>query len=760
MFGATPIRYLSPSEEFYAQAENFIGLTLTLRGALDVGAMSEAFDTLLRVHPAHAGHLERDADGRHQIMVDDYEHEGIWLEKPGDEPGGRLPSQTEALLNLRIRLGRTDPPSPSTPTTRWPTDTTTFALLEQLFGWYTDIVSGAGVGTVKAEPIPESLEAVLAERGIGKLARFGLERFLPAIFAYDLPRRSGMRDALARSRVRVPSASCRLSQQETKDLAGVCADRRISVNAVVAAAILMAEWRIRETPHLPIPYIYPVDLRFFLTPPVGATEATNPLGMAMFLAEIRSDTDLMDLARDILEAFRADLADGVIQQSFLHFGTEYQGNPPGLPDVVMATDGGDLPPLRTPPGLVVEQYDLEVLFASTAAGVDMYSAGTYDGQLLVSYNSHGPEPQRYVAEIRDLLTAVPAAHGRVTGLTRRRQTAAGMAGIPSIRREVRRARRRIRRRSRADRPAMPDRTAPQRAAPVGREQRDVQAHSEHDRSEHVERRHPGAHEVGRRRTRHVGHHDVVHRPSLGQPAVDSLRDPSGIGPMTSPQPLSSVTPSAELCSLAMALAAAMDRSRSTGSAICVSSLAKMPETWLRAWQSGSSWAPTGTRAIRERFGNSPRSRKYSRACLATRAIATSFTLTPKCRATFFTSSRSSRASASVRSPVVRPLSTVGGAVNGSAIERRDTTRRTVSSTARSVGGSSLTNWAGRRANRTRPSRAIRSVPTAGAAVTGLGRPGSGSALQSRPRRSANVTPSAMAWWSTSITATPPPARPR
>ena len=105
MFGATPIRYLSPSEEFYAQAENFIGLTLTLRGALDVGAMSEAFDTLLRVHPAHAGHLERDADGRHQIMVDDYEHEGIWLQKPGDEPGGRLPSQTEALLNLRIRLG-------------------------------------------------------------------------------------------------------------------------------------------------------------------------------------------------------------------------------------------------------------------------------------------------------------------------------------------------------------------------------------------------------------------------------------------------------------------------------------------------------------------------------------------------------------------------------------------------------------------------------------------------------------------------------
>ena len=63
MFGSTPIRHLSLSEEFYAKAENFIGFTVTLRGPVDVGAMSEAFDTLMRVHPAHAGHLELGADG-------------------------------------------------------------------------------------------------------------------------------------------------------------------------------------------------------------------------------------------------------------------------------------------------------------------------------------------------------------------------------------------------------------------------------------------------------------------------------------------------------------------------------------------------------------------------------------------------------------------------------------------------------------------------------------------------------------------------
>ncbi len=414
MFGSTPIRYLAPSEEFYANAENFVGLTVTLRGPVDVGAMAEAFDTLMRVHPAHAGHLERGADGRHQIMVDDYEHEGIWLEKIGDASPGRLPSQSQALLNLRLRLS----PEHSEVTLfthhALADGHHQFALLEKLFGWYTDIVDDTGVGPVKAEPIPESLEAVLAERGIVKLQRFGLERFLPAMFAYELPPSKRNAGRVGPQSVRVPSATCRLSRQETQDLAAICADRRVSLNALTAAAILMAEWKIRQTPHLPIPYIYPVDLRFFLTPPVGATEATNPVGMAMYLAEIRSGTDILDLARDIVEAFRADLAEGVIQQSFLHFGLEYQGNPPGLPDVVMTTDGGELPPLRTPPDLVVEQYDLELLFASTSAGVDMYSAGTYDGRLVVSYHSHGPEPERYVAEIHRLLADVPAKYGWVT----------------------------------------------------------------------------------------------------------------------------------------------------------------------------------------------------------------------------------------------------------------------------------------------------------------------------------------------------------
>lgn len=414
MFGSTPIRYLSISEEFYAKAENFIGFTVTLRGPVDVAAMSEAFDTLMRVHPAHAGHLERDSNGRHQIMVDDYEHPGMWLEKIDEPPAERLPNQSEALVNLLLRVGE-DRSELTLFTHHALADANhQFALLDELFGWYTDIVTGAGIGAVKPEPIPESLETVLSERGIVKLQRFGLERFLPAMFAYDLPPSRRNAGRVGPQSVRVPSAICRLTSQESQALVDICADRRISLNALVAAAILMAEWTIRETPHLPIPYIYPVDLRFFLNPPVGATQATNPLGMAMYLAEIHAKTDVIDMARDIVEAFRSDLAEGVIAQSFLHFGEQYEGNPPGLPDVVMTTDAGEMPPVRTPPGLTVEQYDVEVLFASTAAGIDMYSVGTYDGRLVITYHSHGPERDRYVDAIHEILAAIPTQHGWVT----------------------------------------------------------------------------------------------------------------------------------------------------------------------------------------------------------------------------------------------------------------------------------------------------------------------------------------------------------
>lgn len=409
MFGATPIRYLSRSEEIFATGRNFIGLTLYVTGTVDVAALTRAFDALLQTHPVLAGHLEPGGDGRHQIVVDDYGHPGIWVEKPDQTALQRLPDQAVALVNVRLRQ-LPERAEVTLYTHHALADAHhQFALVEELFGHYTDIVGGHQVAGVQAVPVPQSLEEVLAQRAITKLPRSGLERFMPAVLAHELPPSKRNPGGGAPLPVRVPSARHRFSAEETRALLGIAGEHRVSVNSLVAAAILIAEWRVRGTPHIPIPYVYPVNLRYFLSPPVAATEATNPLGVATYLAQIGPGTEVVGLARDITDAFRTDLADGVIAQSLLHFALQYEGNPPGLPDIVMTTDSGEMPPLRTPSGVSVDGYHSEVLFAS-ASGFDMYACGTFAGALLVEYHTHAADRDRYVDELRDLLRALPAQY--------------------------------------------------------------------------------------------------------------------------------------------------------------------------------------------------------------------------------------------------------------------------------------------------------------------------------------------------------------
>jgi hypothetical protein len=136
--------------------------------------------------------------------------------------------------------------------------------------------------------------------------------------------------------------------------------------------------------NIPVPFLYTVDLRYFLSPPVSATGCTNPVGLGTYLAEINHKTTVIDLARDIAATFRADLDEGVIQQSRLHFSPQYVGNAPGMPDVVLLSDNGLVPPVRTPPGVEV--------------------TATHE------YHSHGPEPEKSIEAIRSLLCSVAEQH--------------------------------------------------------------------------------------------------------------------------------------------------------------------------------------------------------------------------------------------------------------------------------------------------------------------------------------------------------------
>ena len=127
----------------------------------------------------------------------------------------------------------------------------------------------------------------------------------------------------------IPIARIRFSEEETAELVEFGLANQLSLNSVVAAAILLAEWELRKTPHIPIPYIYPVDLRYLLSPPVSRHRQHTAAGGGDLSRGDQADTDVVDLARGIVDSFRTDLSDGVIQQSALHFNLQYQGTPAG-----------------------------------------------------------------------------------------------------------------------------------------------------------------------------------------------------------------------------------------------------------------------------------------------------------------------------------------------------------------------------------------------------------------------------------------------
>jgi hypothetical protein len=418
MFSSSVIRNLSRSEEIFAETESFLGLVTEVRGPIDVDALSAAFDALLEAHPVLGGHLEQDPDGRHQIAVDDLVHPGIEVVEL-DDPAAEDPpmhfDQSESLIRLRLII-RDGQAQPSLYIHHALADGHHgFSLMEEMFSYYTDLVSGGKIGPVTVKSAPAPLEVVLAERGIQKGQRSGLERFMPAVFAYDLPpSRRGAADVKPASPLRVPMVMCQLSERETHDLIEFCRARKLGIGGLLSAAILLAEWRLRGQTNIPVPYIYPVDLRYVLSPPVAATACTNPLGVATYLAEIDHNTDVVSLAREIVETFRADVYDGVIQQSLLHFSPQYVGNMPGLPDFVMLTDNGPMPPVRTPPDVELTAAHVELFFA-VSAGIDMYMSRLFAGQLMVEYHTHAPEPEKTIAAIHSLLRSV--AENAATGVS-------------------------------------------------------------------------------------------------------------------------------------------------------------------------------------------------------------------------------------------------------------------------------------------------------------------------------------------------------
>jgi phenolphthiocerol/phthiocerol/phthiodiolone dimycocerosyl transferase len=411
MFPTSVIRKLAPSEKLFAETQTFTSVTIYLKGSVDIDAMSTAFDAILEAYPVYSAHLEQGTDGRYQIVTDDLLHPGIWIVE-GDN--GRSPlmqlDQSVSLVNLMVH-----PADGQAELTLYIHHSLAdgqhiAGLLFELFSRYTDVVATGDAGPVSVQPAPEPIEVLLEQRGIGKQRRSGLDRFIPAMFSYELPPRRSTGSSTPTGPVAVPATRGRLTVDETKALVQFGRKNRLFVNSLVSAGILLAEWRLRETPHIPIPYLCPVNLRPLLEPPVTPTGSTLALGVATYLARIAPGTSIVDLARDIADTLHADLSDGVVQQSMLHFSLQYE-EIPGLPDVVLSTNFGNVSAMRTPPDL--EVVDFESQFHRASSGVvDIYSFGIVAGHLMIEHHVQTAAPERSLELILSLLRAASLEYQR------------------------------------------------------------------------------------------------------------------------------------------------------------------------------------------------------------------------------------------------------------------------------------------------------------------------------------------------------------
>jgi len=222
VFPSSVIRKLALSEEMLAETHNFVGLAAQMEGPIDVDALSDAFDALLEAHPVLTARLERGQDGRHELVSDDLMHSGFEVvEVDGPDDDGPVPhfDQSEALVHLRLTI-RDGQAHPTLYVHHALADGHhMYGLIEELLSFYTDLVSNGRTSPVTAQPAPESIETVLADRGIQKGPRSGIERFMPALFAYDLPPSRRADTGVKPSEpVRVPMVSCRLSESQTHAL--------------------------------------------------------------------------------------------------------------------------------------------------------------------------------------------------------------------------------------------------------------------------------------------------------------------------------------------------------------------------------------------------------------------------------------------------------------------------------------------------------------------------------------------------------------
>ena len=421
MTSAGSWRALSPTERIQASKETYIGYAARIASPVDPDALATAYEAIYRSYPqfaarlvtgdgAAAGPVFAESSARPEI--------GIRAGNP-DEPLTGVEVDQERTLSALSVVRDGDEASVCLVVHHSIADAHhAIEVLAALWSCYTDVVKGVRVDLPR-HPFPSSLEYLLAERGIrAKAAASGSVSPLPS------PPVSQAAPVVRHV------VSHRLSAAQGTALAELGHREHVTINSLLAGAILLAEAEIRDLPLTDLVYRYTVNLRSRLTPPVGPTEGTNVLGGAGFRVTSDLKPDAVAIGRAIGEQLRAGLADGSIQRSLLDMLSQPAPSQPApsqpapsqpapsqpAPDakpwnpslavpVVSMMNWGLVPPMRTPDDLRVTSFFSASRIRDVVA-LGGYVVSTFDGRIGIdlAWPQGDPQLSRRLGCLRERLS--------------------------------------------------------------------------------------------------------------------------------------------------------------------------------------------------------------------------------------------------------------------------------------------------------------------------------------------------------------------
>ncbi|WP_280502981.1 phthiocerol/phthiodiolone dimycocerosyl transferase family protein [Nocardia farcinica] len=384
------VRELAPSEARFVRHGTYTGRSVVVRGELEIDALRAAFTALQREYPVLVCRIGEDGAGGGWLLRP-IGHQGAFV-RPGDVDEVRIPPEP---MDPRHQLAYLDiiPGDDRSRVTLFVHHAVAdaghcIALFVRLWQHYTERVHPDsvtdGATAVVPHELPQSLEYYAVRRGARRSAISGLEEVTaplsPAESAIPLePTVDGPPTMARPERVLLDEAS-------TRHIVAVGKHYGVSVNGLVTAALLRAYAAGRNEVEkggaargsMPLTCIYPVDLRNRFDPPVAAQEGTNMAGLAGLAAEIGPETGFVALAKHIATRLNHDLAEGVIQQSVLHF-PEFFGNRRvhSTAGHVAITNTGRVPELPTPPGVRLTDYEIVYVSAHPRPSAGSSAAVTF-----------------------------------------------------------------------------------------------------------------------------------------------------------------------------------------------------------------------------------------------------------------------------------------------------------------------------------------------------------------------------------------------